>query len=106
MAYLRQFGSDFFGRAGAEIREFYDASMAEVKAAGREPPESLRTLKLRYGHLPDFSNAVIPTWMQSHMTLELLEEWWRIVDATDYRRTALGALKSMWEGASTLTWQH
>jgi hypothetical protein len=42
-----RFGSEFFGRAGAEIREFYDASMAEVKAAGQKPPESLKMLEFR-----------------------------------------------------------
>jgi hypothetical protein len=102
MAYVRRFGSDFFGRAGAEIREFYDAEMAQVKTAGQETPEFLKMLELRYGHLPDFSNAVIPTWTHSPMTPELFEEWWRIIDATDYRRAALGTLKSMWKGASIL----
>ena len=33
----RQFGSEFFEMAGAEIREFSNAGMAQTKAAGAEP---------------------------------------------------------------------
>jgi len=50
MAYVQRFGSDFFGRAGGEMREFYDARMAEVKAAGQEIPESLKIPERTYGH--------------------------------------------------------
>lgn len=100
MAYARQFGSDFFASAATETREVYETMLAECRARGEEPSEFLKFTKLRYGHLPDFRDANIPTWTETAMTPDLIEEWWRIVSPTEFQVTALVALKTMWEGAS------
>jgi hypothetical protein len=102
MAYLRQFGADFFGLAGAQIREYYDDAMAKAKSAGHEPSEFIRSIELRYGHLPEFINATIPASSPSPMTPELRDEWWRVISARDYKVQALASLKAMWDGASSL----
>jgi hypothetical protein len=102
MAYVRQFGANFFGRAGAEIREYYETEMAKAKSAGQEPPDFIKLIELNYGHLPDFRNAKIPSAKQSALTAELLEEWWRSISPKNYNVQALLALKTMWEGASSL----
>lgn len=99
MAYTRQFGSDFFGRAGAEIRAFYEAEVAEARSRGEEPAEHLKFFEYRYGHIPDFSNAIIPTWTPTEMTPLLLEEWLGIISPRDFQVRAIVALKEMWEGA-------
>ena len=99
MAYTRQFGCNFFARAGAEIRATYESMLAEARAKGEEPSEFVKMIELRYGHIPDFKDAKIPSWTETRFTHELLEEWWRIVSAREFQIQALWALKSMWEGA-------
>jgi hypothetical protein len=100
MAYLRQFGSDFFGRTGAEIREYYESELAEAKRKREKPSDSLRFLEARYGHIPDFKDAKIPVWTTGPITPELLDEWWGRVSAKEYQLQGLMVLKTMWQGAS------
>jgi hypothetical protein len=102
MAYTRQFGSNFFGRAGAEIRAFYESALAEARSKGEEPSEFIKSVEWRYGHLPDFKDARIPKWTETSMTPQLLEEWWRIVSPREFQLEALAALKTMWMGAPTV----
>jgi hypothetical protein len=102
IAYVRKFGTNFFGRAGAELREFYDAQVAEAKAQGHEPDEGVKFLQSLYGHIPDFSEAEIPKATPSPLTSELFKEWWTVVSAPDHQKVALTTLKSMWEGAITM----
>jgi hypothetical protein len=99
IAYTRQFGSNFFARAGAEIRETYESMCTEARARGEEPAEFLKWIEVRYGHISDFKDAKIPSWTKASMTPELLEEWWRIVSQREFQVEALVALKTMWEGA-------
>jgi hypothetical protein len=99
MAYTRQFGSDFFARAGAEIRDMYNSMLAEARSKGEEPSDFLKMTELRYGHIPDFKDAKIPSWTEASMSPELLDEWWRIVSPREFQVQALVALKTMWEGA-------
>ena len=105
-------GRDFFetlkdicasapGPVSAEVvAQDYETMLAECRARGEEPSKFLKFTKLRYGHLPDFRDANIPTWTETAMTPDLIEEWWRIVSPTEFQVTALVALKTMWEGAS------
>jgi hypothetical protein len=102
MAYTREFGCDFFERAGAEIRETYESMLAEAKAKGEEPSEFLKFTEIRYGSVPAFKDAKIPSWTETSMTPGLLEEWWNIVSPRDFQVEALTALKLMWEGAPTV----
>ena len=99
IAYTRQFGSNFFARAGAEIRETYEMLIAEARSRGEEPSDFLKWAKIRYGDIPDFREANIPSWTETAMTPELLEEWWRIVSPREFQVAAILALKTMWEGA-------
>jgi hypothetical protein len=99
MAYTRQFGSNFFARAGAEIRSSYDDGLAAARAAGEEPSEFLKWIELRYGHLPEFKDAKIPSSTVTPMRPELLEEWCRIVSPRKFQTDALWAMKAMWDGA-------
>jgi hypothetical protein len=103
MAYLRQFRSNFFGRAATEIRAYYDEEMAKAKAAGQEPHEFLKFMELRYGHIPDFSNAKIPTSTELPLSPELFDEWWATVTAKQHTFDALVALRAMWNGALSAT---
>src|SRR6516162_2235377 len=68
------------------------------------PPDLWKRMALGMwgSSLPDFRNAEIPSAKQSALTPELLEEWWRAVTHKDYNIQALIALKTMWEGASSL----
>jgi hypothetical protein len=100
MAYTRQFWSNFFARAGAEIRDTYNSMLAEARSKGEEPSDFLKMTELRYGHIPDFKDAKIPSWTEASMTSELLDEWWRIVSPRAFQVQALVALKTMWEGAA------
>jgi len=102
IAYIRQFGCDFFGRAGAGIRESYESMLAESKAKGEEPSEFLKLTEIRYGHIPEFKNAKIPLWTETSMTPDLLEEWWTTVSSREFQVEALATLKTMWEGAPTM----
>jgi len=102
MAYVRQFGSNFFAMAGAEIRDTYESMLAEARTKREEPSEFLKMTEMRYGHIPDFKDAKIPSWTEAPMTPDLLEEWWRIVGSVEYSGLALGAMTSMWKGASTM----
>jgi hypothetical protein len=99
MAYARQFGSNFFASAGAEMRDTYESMLAESKAKGEEPSEFLKFIELRYGEIPDFKDAKVPSWTEAAMTQELLEEWWYIVSPKEFQVEALICLKTMWEGA-------
>jgi hypothetical protein len=102
MAYTRQFGRNFFARAGAEIRETYESMLTEARAKREEPSEFVKWIELRYGSIPDFKEAKVPSWTETSMTAQLLEEWWNIVSPREFQVEALTALKRMWEGAPTV----
>ena len=102
VAYVRQFGVDFFGRTFAEIREYYEAELAEAGAMSQEEVESLKEIELRYGHLPQFRNARIPKSTPSPLTAELLDAWWQVVSARNHHVEALKVLQAMWETALPL----
>jgi len=101
IAYLRAFGSNFFGRAGCEIREWYDEAKAK-KPAEEETFDMVDWVAARYGHLPEFNSAVSPTFEHSEMTPALLDEWWSTITRVDFSGAALLALSSMWKGASSI----
>jgi hypothetical protein len=102
MAYIRQFGRDFFASAGAESREIYELKLAEVRAKGEKPSEAFEFPELMHGGNPHFRDARIPRWTAAPMTKELLEEWWGIVSPREFQAAAFAALKEMWEGASDM----
>lgn len=102
VSYAEQFKSDFFGMAGAQIRETYDRLLAEALKRGEEPSDFLKWTKSRYGHLPDFRDAKIPLIQSSTLTPDIFSKWWNIISEPGYNVTALGALRFMWEGATSI----
>jgi hypothetical protein len=78
------------------------ATLAEARSKGEEPSDFLKMTAIRYSHIPDFKDAKIPSWTETSMTPELIEEWWRIVSPREFQIQALLALKAMWEGAPKL----
>lgn len=101
VAYVRQFGADFFGRTVAEIREYYEAEMARARMS-QEEIESLKWIELRYGHLPQFEHAQIPAAARATLTPELLDAWWQVVAERDHQVAALKAMQAMWDEAAAL----
>jgi hypothetical protein len=101
IAYQRQFGTDFFGLAGAQLREFFEGEQARLTSQGKLLDE-LEWINARYGHIPAFREARIPPYTSSRMTPALLDEWWKTVNTKEWRTASLATLKTMWEGASSL----
>lgn len=99
LAYQRQFGSDFFGRAGAQMRKVYNSAAAAAKAEGVPIKPAVEFLGSVYGDIPAFRDAKIPHSAPSPVTSGLLEEWWSTVSTRKFRVSALGQLKTMWEGS-------
>ena len=85
------------------VRWFYDTAVAEARAECKDH-EHLDWIQFRYGYLPDFKDAKIPSWIETPMTQEILEEWWQIVSPRDFQIKALGALRVMWEGSYAGFW--
>jgi hypothetical protein len=99
IAYQRQFGTDFFGLAGAQVREYFEGERAKLEYEGKSLDE-LKWINIRYGHIPEFREAIIPPYTSSPLTPALLDEWWKTVNTKEWRTASLATLKSMWEGAS------
>ena len=102
LAYQRQFGTDFFGWAGAEIRAFYEHKVAEARAAGRDPSTEIELIRARHADLPQFTEATIPSWSPSTLTPELLSEWLSVIATPEHAQAAMSTLRVMWEGSSRL----
>jgi hypothetical protein len=49
LAYVRQFGSDFFARLFSEARSYYEDGLARVRYSGEEPSFMVRSLEASYG---------------------------------------------------------
>lgn len=100
MAYLRNFGSDFFGRLFSEARSIYDQGMAEARATGQEPSHVVKWIKAMHEHTPDFQNAKALSWTPEHLSPAVLAEWWQILSSRQFQSDALVALRDMWEGGA------
>jgi uncharacterized protein with GYD domain len=73
--------------------------LAEARSKGEQPSDFLKWTEIRYGHIPDFKDAKIPSWTETPMSPELVDEWLRIVLPREFQLQALVTLKAMWEGA-------
>jgi hypothetical protein len=101
IAYQRQFGTDFFGLAGAHVREYFEGERAKLEYEGKSLDE-LKWINIRYGHIPAFREARIPPYTSSPLTPALVDKWWKTVNTKSWRAASLATLKTMWEGASSL----
>ncbi len=61
IAYQRQFGTDFFGLAGAQVRKYFEDERAKLEYEGKSLDE-LKWINIRYGHIPEFLEAKIPPY--------------------------------------------
>jgi hypothetical protein len=101
-SYLDTFRTDFFARAGSEIRGVYDEEIAKLAAVGKEPTEFLQLTKARYGLIDAFENATFPEFESSELTPKLLEEWSSAMCVPDLQNSALDTLATMWNGAISM----
>jgi hypothetical protein len=100
LAYLRMFGADFFRRAGSEIRSTYEElSRRDDKSEGAAT--YVKFIEARFGHLPEFKDAVFPQFQTSNITKELYDEWWNIISVPKFKEGAMATLAAMWRGASS-----
>jgi len=98
-AYVRTFGTDFFGIAGTQLREMCEREVAQANAEGRDPSEALEMIETANEHIPQFRNAKIPRWEDARLTEAVYDTWWGIMSGNEYQVAALQALRNMWEGA-------
>ena len=96
LALHRHFGADILGWFGAVNREMYVRRLEEARNKD-EPDEVLGLIESRYGHLPEFRHAWVPTWMPSQLTPELFAEWFEAVLKPEHFREALSGFKVLWE---------
>ena len=101
-SYLDTFRTDFFARAGSEIRGVYDEEIAKLAAVGKEPTEFLQLTKARCGLIDAFENATFPEFESSELTPKLLEEWSSAMCVPDLQNSALDTLATMWNGAISM----
>lgn len=101
LAYQRQFGDDFFGRAGCELREAYEVQIAQPNL-NKAQKEFLDIYLARYRHIPAFADAVIPKYGDFQLSDNIFDEWWRNINTSEFRRSCIGQLSSMWNGAISL----
>jgi hypothetical protein len=106
LAYLDQFQSDFFGRAGAELKEHHQTlRTAVMKHDGVRPPidaEVAKYILARYGQIPAFRDAQVPSWTASEYSDELFGKWLELVKTDAHTRAAFQTLGTMWNGAISL----
>jgi hypothetical protein len=100
--YLRKFGSDAFGRAGAEIRAGFERAKAEAAIEGRDLSEYIKAVEWRYGHIPSFTDFQPPTFEASPLTEAPFEEWWAKVNDAEFRISSLIKFAEMWVGAISI----
>ena len=99
LAYSRMFGADFFRRAGSEIRSTYEEmNRRDDKSEGAVT--YLKFIEARFGHLPEFKDAVFPKFQTSDITKEFYDEWWGIISTPEFKEGAITTLSTMWRGAS------
>ncbi|MEG3153456.1 hypothetical protein [Sphingomonas sp. RB1R13] len=97
--FFRQtYGTDFFGRAGEEVREAYEA----LKSDPTTDPNFLNFMWARYSEIPSFIN-----WRPSKHKSQLASPavvalWWQHAVARTTVNEGLAQFKLMWDGASGL----
>jgi hypothetical protein len=102
LSYQRTSDSDFFGRAGSEIRSTYEELKKEANRDWNDQKsEYVHFIEVRYSHLPAFSDAVFPIFQSAGLSNELYEEWWRTVSEPEFKKASFGSLAAMWRGAAS-----
>ena len=99
--FTREFGKDFFGRAGCELRAAYETNMRRPNLT-EEQKEFLEFTHLRYQHIPDYRDAKTPNFLSSEFTNELYQEWWAVINDAARSQYAIVTLFQMWDGALSI----
>jgi hypothetical protein len=99
--FTREFGKDFFGRAGCELRAAYETSMRRPNLT-EEQRKFLEFTHLRYQNIPDYRDAKTPNFVSSQFTSELYEEWWAVINDAARSQYAIVTLFQMWDGALSI----
>ena len=99
--FTREFGNNFFGRAGCELRSAYEINLRRPNLT-QEQKEFLEFTHLRYSHVPDYRDAKTPDFVSSQFSDELYQEWWAAIDDAERSRYAVGILFQMWDGALSI----
>lgn len=101
LAYVNTFHTDFFSKAGCEIRAVYDALRARHDLSEAEQLH-LNFMESRYGRLPFFANAKPLLFRSAPLSPELYEEWWQTINQAEWQGAAIRTLGAMWRGASSM----
>ena len=99
--FTKEFGKNFFGRAGCELRAAYETNMRRPNLT-EEQKEFLEFTHLRYQNIPDYRDAEAPDFVSSQFTNELYEEWWAVINDAARSQYAIVTLFQMWDGALSI----
>ena len=99
--FTKEFGQNFFGRAGCELRAAYEINIRRPELT-EEQKEFMEFTHMRYSHVPDYVDAITPDFVSSRITEELYQEWRTVIDGATRNRYALSIFIHMWDGALSL----
>jgi hypothetical protein len=98
LSHIREFGSHFFDRAGAEFREAYE-TLAKNPQADKEV---LRGIWLDMSRIKSFASWTPKTYTAISPNKNVIAEWWQLVTDDDYVQKGLFDFRTMWNGAASL----
>lgn len=99
--FMKEFGQNFFGRAGCELRAAYEMNIRRPDLT-EEQKEFMEFTHMRYSHVPDYMDAITPDFVSSRITEELYQAWRAEIDEAARNRYALSTFIHMWDGALSL----
>ena len=99
--FTREFGQNFFGRAGCELKAAYELNLGRPDLT-QEQREFLEFTNLRYLNIPDYRDAKNPNFVSSSFTDVLYKEWWDGINVAARSRYAMVTLFQMWNGALSI----
>lgn len=100
--YLRRYGHDLFGRAGAEMREWVERTREDPSIPEKSRADFIRACEIRYGHVPSFADwSGIPYETQPFDDPHF-DEWWDTVTQPTFTANACVQFAQAWVGAASL----
>ncbi len=98
ISYVKEFGDNFFARAGSELRSSYEENIKRQNLSTEEK-KFLDLINIRYGHINHYKNARFPSYKSSIFTKDIFDHWWNIIDRIEFSRHSIQTLFQMWDGA-------
>jgi hypothetical protein len=99
--FTREFGKNFFGRAGCELRAAYEINLRRPDLS-EEQKEFMEFNHHTYSQVPDYRDAKMPDFASSNFTDKLYQDWLTVIDDPERSRYAIGILFQMWDGALSI----